>query len=103
SEKSKDLIRKIGMKSKVILTIFGSPYALLNLDDHTANATIVAYQNHDMAMRTIPQLIFGAIPFEGKLPVSINEDYLYGSCIETEITQRLGYSLPENEGMSSSK
>lgn len=103
SQNSRDLIRKIGMKSKVILSVFGSPYALLNLDDHTSNATIVAYQNHEDAMKAVPQLIFGAIPFKGKLPVTINKDYHYGSCLETETTQRLGYSAPENAGMSSAK
>lgn len=103
SQKSKDLIRNISQKTNVILTVFGSPYALLNLDDTLTKATIVAYQNHTDAMKAVPQLIFGAIPFKGKLPVTISHEYPYGSCVETVITHRLGYTSPENEGMSTHK
>lgn len=103
SQKSQDLIRAIGQKTKVILTVFGSPYALLNFNDYLMKATIVAYQNHPDAMKTVPQLIFGAIPFKGKLPVTLNDTYAYGSCLETVITHRLGYTAPENEGMSTEK
>ncbi|MDO5654613.1 MAG: glycoside hydrolase family 3 N-terminal domain-containing protein [Flavobacteriaceae bacterium] len=103
SQKSQDLIRQFSQKTKVILTIFGSPYALLNFDDQLVKATIVAYQNHTDAMRSVPQLIFGAIPFKGKLPVTLNENYTYGTCLETVITHRLGYTLPENAGMKSEK
>ena len=101
SQKSQELIRSFSQKTNVILTIFGSPYCLLNFDDELVKATIVAYQNHPDAMRTVPQLIFGAIPFKGKLPVTLNEKYEYGSCLETVITHRLGYTLPENQGMDS--
>ena len=100
SQNSLDLIRQIGQKSKVILTIFGSPYALLNADDETVEATIVAYQNHADAMQAVPQLIFGAIPFKGSLPVTLNEKYQFGTCLETQVVNRLGYTAPENQGMS---
>ena len=103
SQKSKDLIRQIAQRTKVILTVFGSPYALLDVDDTLVKSTIVAYQNHPDAMRAIPQLIFGAIPFKGKLPVTLNENYRYGSCLETVITHRLGYTAPENVGLDSAK
>lgn len=103
SAKSQDLIRKIGMKSKVILTVFGSPYALLTVDDHTSNATIVAYQNQEESMKVVPQLIFGAIPFKGKLPVEIVNKYPFGTSITTKPIQRLGYATPESVGMSSNK
>ena len=103
SQKSQELIRQFSQKTKVILTVFGSPYALLNLDDTLVKSTIVAYQNHPDAMRSIPQLIFGAIPFKGRLPVTLSEDYPYGSCLETVITHRLGYTFPENQGFSSAK
>lgn len=103
SENTKSVIRAVGQKSKVILTVFGSPYALIDFDDHLMQATIVAYQNHPDAMRSVPQLIFGAIPFQGILPVTLNDKYQFGSCLETVITHRLGYTVPENEGMNSAK
>ncbi|MXV38887.1 serine hydrolase [Flavobacteriaceae bacterium Ap0902] len=101
SNKSRTLIQRIAQHSKVILTVFGSPYALKNVEDLNIESIIVAYQNHEFAMQAVPQLIFGAIPFRGKLPVTLNAKYSYGTCIQTKPINRLGYTLPENVGSSS--
>lgn len=100
SEKSRLLIHKIAQKTNVILTIFGSPYALINFDVSEIKSIIVAYQNHNFAMQAVPQHIFGALPFEGKLPVTINDSFPYGTCMQTVSIERLGYTMPENVGVS---
>ncbi|MGI9527709.1 MAG: glycoside hydrolase family 3 N-terminal domain-containing protein [Weeksellaceae bacterium] len=100
SQRSQRLIRQIAQKTKVILTVFGSPYALKDLSNTHANAIVVAYQNHPFAMQAVPQLIFGAIPFKGKLPVTVSDEFSYGTCIQTREIKRLGYTMPENVGLS---
>lgn len=79
SQKSIDIINKIGEKTNVILVVFGSPYAIKDFDDKNVKSIVIAYQNHDSAMEPLPKLIFGELPFKGKLPVTLNQKYQYGT------------------------
>lgn len=101
SRQSRNLINNIAQHTQVVLSVFGSPYALNTIDDTHIKSVLVGYQNHDFAMSAAAQVIFGAIPAKGVLPVDVNEKYKYGSCIETQAIGRLGYTQPENVGMSS--
>ena len=48
-------------------------------------------------------MIFGEIESQGKLSVANNEEYKAGHALTTENLNRLGFSTPENMGMSSEK
>jgi beta-glucosidase-like glycosyl hydrolase/CubicO group peptidase (beta-lactamase class C family) len=86
----------------VILDVFTKPYALLAINDFSnIEGVVVSYQNSDVAQIVSGELLFGAIPAKGKLPVSINADFKAGFGLTTEQINRLGFSAPENVGMSS--
>ena len=104
SPKDKDLIEKIGHKKKAVLVVFTSPYSL-NIweDDLPVHSVVVAYQNTEFTQKLVPQLLFGALSFQGKLPVSINQKYKVNHGIVTKKLGRLSYAYPEQVDVDSEK
>lgn len=102
--KDKELVwlYEIARTNNVILDVFTKPYALLDLKS-TANfeSIIVSYQNSKIGQQKSAQLIFGAIPAKGKLPVTCGKDFNVGHGIEFDAINRLRYGIPESVGMSS--
>src|SRR5690606_715022 len=64
---------------------------------------VMSYQNSEIAQRKSAQVIFGAIPAKGNLPVSAGENFKVGAGITYNAIQSLSYGLPERVGMSSEK
>lgn len=90
--------------SNLILCVFAKPYALSNVSTfQNIDAVVMSYQNSDMAQRKTAQLLFGAIPALGKLPVSVHEEFPLGLGFQVNSLKRLGYSIPERVGLSSQK
>jgi len=97
-------LQEISKNNKVILDVFAKPYSLLPLTDYSnIEGLIVSYQNNDIAQQVSAELIFGAIEAKGKLPVSIHDDFKVNDGLSTEKLNRLGFTAPENVGMSSEK
>lgn len=95
---------EIARQKNVILDVFASPYSLLQLNSfQNIEGLVVSYQNSKLSQEISAQMIFGAIETKGKLPVSIKNNYLEGHGLITTSLNRLGYSLPEDVGMSSKK
>ncbi len=86
--------------TKVILTLFGSPYALNKLKDaREFPALILGYEDKDDAQSVAAQMIMGAIPSRGHLPVSTNEFPLHSGILIQDIG-RLQYATPAELGFS---
>ena len=97
-------ILEIAKQHHVILNSFVKPYALIKLKNtDPIEGLVVSYQNSKIAQEKSAQLIFGALPFKGHLPVSINTQFKAGFGITTNAINRLGYTVPERVGMSSAK
>jgi beta-N-acetylhexosaminidase len=99
----KDLVwlQEIARVKKVILDVFASPYSLLQIKTFTnIEGVLVSYQNSETAQELSAQMIFGALSTKGKLPVSIKENFAEGDGINSNELRRLGYSIPEDVGMS---
>jgi len=94
-----DLINRLQQKSKVVISLFATPYALKQLP--AASAVVCAYESLPDLEVTAAQQIFGALPFKGKLPVSIEGTCRLGTGYETKSFNRLIFGLPEQVGMSS--
>jgi len=90
----KSNLELISKSSKVILTVFSKPYALMDIDLTNISSIIVPYQNNAVTQQKTAQLIFGAIGSKGVLPVSINESFPAGTSIKTTTLKRLSYSHP---------
>ncbi len=94
-------LQDIAKKNTVILDAFAKPYSLSgisNFDDF--EGVVMSYQNSDISQIVGAELLFGAIEAQGKLPVSINEEFKDGFGLTTEKLNRLGFTAPENVGMS---
>ncbi len=94
-------LQDIAKKNTVILDAFTKPYSLStipNFDDF--EGVVMSYQNSDISQIVGAELLFGAIEPQGKLPVSINEEFKDGFGLTTEKLNRLGFTAPENVGMS---
>jgi len=101
-EQTRHLIDRIASRKPTAVIIFTSPYALLPWKDELpGEAVAVAYENNEFTRKIVPQLLFGALPFRGQLPVSINARYPRGTGIETKALGRLAYGFPEQEDMDS--
>lgn len=96
------VLQELIASKKSVVSVFGNPYALNKMpktDD--AKALIMAYQLTPYTQDLSAQLIFGAIPALGKLPVTVNAQYAYNAGIETPALGRLKYTIPEELGLDS--
>ncbi|TXE06010.1 serine hydrolase [Gelidibacter salicanalis] len=104
SEREMTWLYEIARTNTVILDIFARPYALIDLKSiQNIEGIVVSYQNSEIAMRKSAQLIFGAIPAKGTLPVSSGANFKVGDGFIYNSIQSLSYGLPESVGMSSEK
>jgi beta-N-acetylhexosaminidase len=104
SESELKTLQLIARDNKVILDVFASPYALLQIKTFTdIESVVVSYQNSKIAQSISAQILFGALQTIGKLPVSINDDFAVGQGIVTKKLNRLSYGIPEEVDMSSSQ
>lgn len=99
-----DIVSKIAKQCNVILVLHANPYAL----DYFTQAipdiqsVVVAYDYSKMVQFETPQVIFGALPAQGLLPVGVGgipagKGYLYRSI------ERLRYSTPFEAGFNEQK
>ncbi|MRS64182.1 glycoside hydrolase family 3 N-terminal domain-containing protein [Larkinella terrae] len=96
------LLKELCETGKAVVSVFGNPYALNKLEglDKT-RGLIMAYQLTSFTEELSAQLIFGAIPAKGKLPVTVNEQYKLNDGIATSSISRLKYTIPEEVGVDS--
>ena len=87
----------------VVLVHFGTPYTLLDTQwEQAPDALVVAYQNREEAQRSAAQVVFGALPSIGTLPVEILKNGESLESIRLGDLPLLSYSkVPEREGLSS--
>ncbi len=102
SNEEKDIIRRLIDKTSVIFCFFGNPYALRDIElIRESAATIVAYDDRELTQDVTAQMIFGGLPFKGRLPVGINEKYTAGSGVDTEALRLAYTNVPEQVGINS--
>ncbi|QTY27773.1 glycoside hydrolase family 3 N-terminal domain-containing protein [Flavobacterium sp. CS20] len=101
TEKELVAIHEISLQIPVILVNFASPYAISDIKSTVNIKGIVqAYQNSDLAQSAAAQILYGARPARGKLPVSINKIYPEGSGYRYSSIHRLAYGFAQNQGMN---
>ena len=82
SQNSKDILTELSKKQNVILDVFGSPYALKDIDIASISTVLVSYENNDLSLKASAKAILGKTKISGKLPVIVNENLKAGSGIE---------------------
>lgn len=102
SNNSKQIIQAISAQNPTILSLFGSPYGLMDIDLSNIQSVLVMYQNLKDTHAVAAGAIFGATEINGMLPVDINDKLKFGISIPTESLNRLGFAEPEAVGVKSS-
>lgn len=98
------ILKEIAKKKIVILDVFASPYSLLQLKNFkNIEGVVVSFQNSKISQEISAQMLFGAIEIKGKLPVSIAGQFSENEGILSNSLGLLGYSIPEDVGLSSEK
>jgi len=101
TSKWRNLISALNSEHPVILVMFGNPYTLSDYAElERLNAVLIAYQKTDVALEMAAQAIVGAVGINGKLPVTISNEFPAGFGLSSGKPIRLGYSTPEEQGIS---
>lgn len=106
SEKELQWLQEIAAErsSNLILSVFAKPYALMDIPSFKSiDGVVVAYQNSKLAQEKTAQLIFGAIPAKGRLPVTAHREFPVNRQLKVKSLMRLGYSYPERVGLDAQK
>lgn len=94
-------IRKQARKENAVVTFFRNPYLIDKYPDFdNASALLVTYQDDKNAQKSAAQVLFGALPATGKLPVSINNRFKAGNGINSATEDRWKISDPEHAGLN---
>ena len=90
-------IKELQARTNVIVVAFGNAYGLQYFDG--IKNLICTYEDNDITRDISPQIIFGALRAEGKLPVTTG-NFKSGTGIRTLSASRLSFGLPEEAGMN---
>lgn len=82
SQESKDILAELSKKQNIIVDVFGSPYALKDVDISKISTVLVSYENNDLSMKASAKAVLGKTKISGKLPVIVNENLKAGSGID---------------------
>jgi beta-N-acetylhexosaminidase len=86
-------------RRKTVVVAMGNAYGLRYLEG--ARTLVCGYEDHYAAQLVVPQVLFGALPARGKLPVTVSETLKAGTGLATADLHRLRYGAPEREGLDS--
>ncbi len=85
---------------EVVVAVFGEPFLLQDYQE--VDNLICAYENNSLTQMLLPQLLFGAVSTQAKLPVDVSEKLPKGTGHFVPSLRRLRYtSVPESVGVNS--
>lgn len=96
---TKTFLDTLSKHTQVIVSVFGTPYSLFQFSK--MQGLVCAYEDNPITQRLVPQMLFGAIQAEGKLPVTSKNIFKQQTGFKTEKLNRLGFALPESVGLHS--
>ncbi|MEJ2005345.1 MAG: serine hydrolase, partial [Cyclobacteriaceae bacterium] len=92
-----NVLAKVQGQSRVITCYFGNPYRIAELQ--RLNNVVTQYSDTEDSHLAMAEVIFGAIPANGKLPVTVSRKWKEGTGAAAPSLRRLGYGIPEAQGM----
>ncbi len=84
SDASKKILSDLTKNQNVILDVFGSPYALKDIDISKVSTVLVSYENNEDAMKATANGILGHTKIWGRLPVLVNDNLKFGIGMDVE-------------------
>ncbi|MBL1222199.1 glycoside hydrolase family 3 protein [Chryseobacterium sp. L7] len=82
SAESKKVLADLTKNQNVILNVFGSAYALKDIDISKVSTVLVSYENNDDSMTAAAAALNGKTKIWGRLPVSVNDQLKAGMGID---------------------
>jgi len=82
SDSSKKVLSDLSKNQNIILDVFGSPYALKDIDISKVSTVLVSYENNDDAMKATANGLLGQTKIWGRLPVLVNDNLRHGAGID---------------------
>jgi beta-glucosidase-like glycosyl hydrolase len=82
SADSKKILEDLAKKQNIILNVFGSAYALKDIDISNISTVLVSYENNDDSMTATANALNGKTKISGRLPVLVNEKLKQGMGID---------------------
>lgn len=104
TEQTRAFVEELAAQTKVILVVFGNPYALKFFDKQ--KTVLECYNGDDETQEIAAESLFGVFPFKGKLPITASDKSKYAMGISSNtVIKRLEWNtqLPEAVGMSYEK
>ena len=87
SAESKKVLEDLAKNQNVILNVFGSAYALKDIDLSKISTVLVSYENNDDSMTATANAINGKTKISGRLPVLVNDQLKAGMGMTLEAAQ----------------
>ncbi|GAB2776191.1 beta-glucosidase-like glycosyl hydrolase/CubicO group peptidase (beta-lactamase class C family) [Hymenobacter luteus] len=84
---------------KTVVVAFGNAYSLKYLEGN--RNLVCGYEDNYASQLVVPQVLFGALPAKGRLPVTVSENLKAGTGLPTPDFRRLRYGTPEEAGLDS--
>ena len=89
SEETKTILAQLTENHPVILNLFGSPYALKDVDLSKISSILVSYENNEDAMEATAKAMHGFTKISGRLPVLVKEDLQFGMGLDLQPKNKL--------------
>ncbi|MGK6342018.1 glycoside hydrolase family 3 protein [Chryseobacterium sp. DT-3] len=83
SAESKRVLAELTKNQNLILNVFGSAYALKDIDITKVSTVLVAYENNDDSMTAAANALQGKTKIWGRLPVLVNDQLKAGMGIDS--------------------
>ncbi|MGB4958967.1 MAG: glycoside hydrolase family 3 N-terminal domain-containing protein [Saprospiraceae bacterium] len=97
------IIDTLAKQKNVALCILGNPFVLAKIPELAECKTLMmGYQQSRYAENAMAQVIFGALPAEGQLPIGIDDHFKLGKSVQWKSIGRLSYGIPEQVGIERS-
>ena len=91
-------LNQLQRKTQVVMAVFGAPNILEGISE--TEHMVCAYETSLDAQRLLPQVMFGAMPAKGRLPVALQGELSIGQGEDTPVLGRLSYDTPEAVGLN---
>lgn len=88
SDASKKVLADLSKNQNIILNIFGSAYALKDVDISKISTVLVAYENNDDSMTATAKALHGQTKIHGRLPVLVNDKLKAGMGMDLNPTKQ---------------
>lgn len=97
SSESKKVLSALSKNQNIILNVFGSAYALKDVDISQVSTVLVSYENNDDSMKATANALNGQTRISGKLPVLVNENLKEGMGIDLNASSQVDLKKTKNK------